>query len=203
MTNQNIAIMGGTFNPIHIGHLIAAQWVYDTGDFDKVLFMPSGQPPHKTNMPIIEKETRLKLCSLAIENTPYFDISDYEINKEGYTYTVDTIKYLKEEHTNTNYWLIIGADSVMNLLRWHNPEELLKICNFIVVNRANYIVEDMEYQIEMLRNNYRANIIAISIPNIEISSSNIRKRIFNNKPIKYLVPEKVEEYIITNNLFKN
>jgi nicotinate-nucleotide adenylyltransferase len=203
MEKKNIAIMGGTFNPIHIGHLIAAQWVYDTGEYDKIVFMPSGEPPHKTDVSILCKNERYKLCKLAIEGTPYFEVSDFELNREGYTYTIDTIKYLKKHHDTANYWLIIGTDSLLDIFTWHKPEKLLKICNFILVNRASYIVDDIEYHIKMLQNNYNANIKSINIPNIEISSSNIRNRIINNKPIKCLVPEKVEQYIVLNNLYNH
>jgi nicotinate-nucleotide adenylyltransferase len=200
---EKIAILGGTFNPIHMGHLIAAQSVYDTNLYSKILFMPSNDPPHKDEHEVINPVHRLNMCELAIHNNNNFDISTLELEREGVTYTADTIRELSLKNPNTLYHFIIGADSLMGLLNWKSFEELIKITNFVVVNRYGYEPVDFYKHIDYLRENYDAHIDIIEMPNIDISSSNIRQRMLENKSIKYLVHHCVEEYIYENNLYQD
>lgn len=198
---KDIAILGGTFNPIHNGHLIAAEFVYDTKKYDKIIFMPTGDPPHKDGKEVINKEHRLNMCQLAINHNENFEISTMEIDRKGTTYTVETIAELKKLNPGIHYHLIIGNDSLMQLLNWRNPKELFKICNFIVVNRPGYTSDEIIKQMDYLSKKYDAKFSVIDIPDIHISSSEIRHRVSLGKSIKYLVHHCVEEYIRDNYLY--
>lgn len=200
---KNIAILGGSFNPIHIGHLIIGESVYATMAYDKILYMPSGKPPHKTDTTMINKNYRLKMCQLAVRNNPHFEVSDYECKKNTYSYTVDTIRELKEKNPDTNYSLIIGADTLMSILTWKKSALLFTYCEFIVVNRPGFNQSDLQRQIAMLSNRYGAKIKVMHIPNLEISSTQIRKNIAANTSIKYLVPKHVEIFIHAHGLYSD
>lgn len=200
---RQIAILGGTFNPIHIAHLKMAEYVYATGKYDEILFLPAGKPPHKMDgSQIASKKHRLNMCLLATEAIPYFRVSDIELKRKGKSYTLDTLKYLTEEQPDNEFTVVIGADSLINLTKWHNYKELLQIGKFLVIGRPGYesLVED---QINFLTNQYKASIDLLNTPVLAISSSKIRLDIIENKSIEGLVPKVVENYIIEHNLYKN
>lgn len=201
MNSLNVGIFGGTFDPIHYGHLILSEYVCDALDLHKVIFMPTGDPPHKIDQIVTKKEHRLNMTKLAIEGNSRFDISLIELERSGKSYTVDTLKVLEKEQEGVTYHFIIGADSLFNILTWRNSRELLNTCNFIVVNRAEYSKDELLDQKNFLEREYTANIKLVEIPNIEISSSEIRDRVKENKSIKYLTPKKVEAYIHSKNLY--
>lgn len=204
MNKELIGIMGGTFDPIHYGHLILAQYVLDEMKLDKILFIPSGISYLKSDRRISSKTHRLNMTKLGIENNTKFEISRIEIDRLGNTYTVDTINELSNGHPNNTYYFIIGADSLFDLLKWKDYKRLFKICNFIVTNRAStYTDIQLNNEIIKLKDKYDANITLIRIPNIEISSSEIRERAKNNQSIRYLLPDIVERYINENKLYKN
>ena len=163
--------------------------------------MPTGKPPHKEEVDVIDPVHRYNMCRLAIKDNQHFSISDLELNRSGNTYTVDTIEELLKEDPDSRYSLIIGADSLMNLLKWKEPKRLFEICHFIVANRAGYGQEICQTQMDYLKENYNAKFTLIDFPNINISSSEIRGRIMKDLSIKYLVPKDVEEYIFDHNLY--
>ena len=199
---EKIGISGGTFNPIHIGHLMVAEIVRDRFGLDKVLFIPSGMPPHKSLSSVACAKHRFDMVEKAVESNPYFKASRIEIDREGYTYTVDTLKNLREIYgNNTSLYYIIGADVLNDLLTWKNYEEVLKICEFIAVLRPGNDVQAFKKQIEFLKQTYCAKIHFINTPLIEISSTEIRDRIKEGRSIKYLVRDSVEEYIKLNRLY--
>lgn len=199
---KNIAVLGGTFNPIHLAHLAMAKYVYAIGSYDEILFIPTGAPPHKVNdFYIVDKTHRWNMCMLAIKEYEYFNISDIEMKRKGNSYTLDTLKALIKEYPNNNYTLIIGADSLMNLTNWHKPKELFKLANFLVINRPGY-EQEIEKRIAYLRENYQVHILSMNMPEMDISSSNIRHLINNNMSISDMVPSEVEQYIISNMLYK-
>jgi nicotinate-nucleotide adenylyltransferase len=146
---KRIGISGGTFNPIHVGHLIIAEMARDMFDLDKVLFIPSGMPPHKNLGSVLSAEQRFDMVKRAVAGNPYFEESRIEIDREGYTYTVDTLKKLRELYGNdTSLYYIIGADVLNDLLTWRNAEEVFKICEFIAALRPGNDEEAFYKQME-------------------------------------------------------
>lgn len=200
---MKIGIMGGTFNPIHQAHLILAERAYAALDLDKILFMPSKNPPHKKNEPIASDEDRSNMIELAIEDNPHFEFSDIELNREGYTYTADTLQelYLKEDCNE--YYFIIGADSLMQIEQWNKPEIIMKFARLIVFRRDNLSEDLINQRVKYLEHKYHATIYYISIPNMDISSKMLRDMIANRISIKYYLPQVVINYINEKRLYQN
>jgi nicotinate-nucleotide adenylyltransferase len=188
--------MGGTFNPPHIAHLICAEEVFDQLGFDKVLFIPSARPPHKNCNEIADAKDRYIMTSLAIEDNPHFEVSKIELDRPGRSYTIVTVKELKQIYGNdTEISWIVGTDAIIDMPSWYHIDELITICNFIAINRPKYDPASADQKI-------LKNVQFMKVTNIDISSSDIRKRIKNGMSIKYLVHPKVEEYIYQNGLYR-
>lgn len=198
---MNIGIMGGTFNPIHIGHLIAAEEVLNNLNLDNILFIPSGNPPHKEENKIETSEHRLQMVKLAISKNNRFSVSDMEIKRVGKTYTYDTLVELHKIYYGNQLYFIIGYDTLKELYTWKSIEDVCRLCSFVVVNRSSN-KDDMNKEIFKIKKKYAADILVVDIPNIEISSTDIRKRLLSGKSIRYLVSENVDEYINKNGLYK-
>ena len=201
ITVVKLGIIGGTFDPIHYGHLIAAEWAKEVYDLHKIIFVPAYHPPHKESNAISDKEYRYNMVELAIAENPDFTISDYEIKKVGTSYTIDTLNYFKIIYPNSQLYFIAGLDSLLNLPTWKDVAEILALSTFIVATRAGYNIKPDDDVYKNLPNNAKEKISFYKIPTLEISSSAIRKRISQKKSIKYLVPERVEKYILENNLY--
>ncbi len=200
---HKLAIMGGTFDPIHIGHLVTAEEVRHEFEIDEVLFIPTGHPPHKSSINMTTSEHRYLMTVLATAANPSFKVSKLEINREGVTYTIDTIKELKKMYGDeVKLYFITGADAIHKILTWKASGELLQICEFVAVTRPGYNKEELLHQIEELKRKYETNIHFLEVPALAISSSDIRRRIEGQKPIKYLVPQEVENYIKKYNLYR-
>jgi nicotinate-nucleotide adenylyltransferase len=197
---KNLGIMGGTFDPIHYGHLLAAEEARFEFNLEKIIFVPSGHPPHKNEKEITPFQHRYLMTSLAISTNPYFEVSSIEIEREGPSYAIDTINIFKNKYPNTNIFFITGADAIRQIITWHKAEELPKVCNFIAVSRPGYKLK--EINAELKNKFFFENIFSLEIPGLSISSTEIRNRVKNKKPIKYLLPEVVENYIYQNNLYK-
>jgi nicotinate-nucleotide adenylyltransferase len=194
-----LGIIGGTFNPIHIGHLIIAEQVKEILKLDKILFIPAYIPPHKKINPDekIDDKHRVEMVKLAINGNSGFELCNYEIQCKGISYTYKTVEYLyKEYNVEGRINAIIGADLVPELKLWYEYENLIKICSFVVVDRNQINLEEYLNQYPFLK-------IVKTFVGIDVSSSEIRKKIKEGKSIKYLVPEKVENYLKENNLYKN
>jgi len=201
---QAIGIMGGTFDPIHLGHLIAAEHVLDALKLDKILFIPTGDPPHKKDRSITSPSHRMEMVRLAVLSNPKFMFSSIEVDRGGNTYTIDTLIQLKKIYgDNAEYFFIVGTDSLCQLSSWKMPDELFKLCNIVAVNRGCYENIEFFHCKEQLEKVYRAQIHVVEIPAIEISSTQIRNYVSQNHSIKYLVNEEVEEYIYKNQLYRD
>ena len=199
---KKYGIMGGTFDPIHLGHLFIAETSQQELGLDKILFIPTGDPPHKKNQKITDSYHRLSMVDIAIDNNNSFFLSDIEINREGYSYTVETIKRLLELYgTTTELYFITGTDAFMEIETWKNYEELFKMARIVVATRLGYNDIMLNKKIQSFEKKYKAKIIKLPTPILEISSSDIRKRIKNEKSIRYLVTEGVQEYIYKNRLY--
>ena len=199
---KRYGMMGGTFNPIHLAHLYIAYEAKETLNLDKVIFMVAGNPPHKKESSVIDSNYRYDMVKMAIKDYPGFEISDYEIQKQGYSYTYETLKYLKGDEGEVELFFIAGADYLMDIEKWKNPELVLSNCTFVAFNRGEYDKETLERQKKKLQDKYNSNIILLDISNLDISSSMIRERIINGKRVDFFIPEKVKKYIEQNKLYR-
>lgn len=201
MTKYKIGIMGGTFDPIHIGHLILAEEAKNYFELDKVIFIPTGRPPHKYWDNMAEPINRYEMTLLATIDNPDFIVSSIEIDREGTTYTIDTIKYLTKQYNNTEFYFITGADSIVEIFNWKNFKELLSLCRFVTAKRTIVSDNKLENTISEIEKKIGVNIDILPIPYIDISSTNIRNKIKKNESIKYYLPDSVREYILKNKLY--
>lgn len=194
--------MGGTFNPIHMGHLIIAEKAREQFDLDEVVFMPSGTPYMKNSQEILPADMRVEMTRLAIEENPFFDLSVIEVEKEGSTYTYETLEYLRDKNPGSEYYFILGADSLWAIEDWKEPERIFANCHILAAVRGDKSTQDMEAQIASLKDRFGADIFLLQTGHMEISSSMIRDMIREGRSIRYLVPDAVYDYIIRNKLYK-
>lgn len=193
---NSIAIMGGTFDPIHNGHLVTAEAVRHRFQVDKVIFMPTGNPAHKIKNQVTHHEHRYLMSVLATMRNQNFDVSRIEIDRPGVTYTIDTIDALKSIcKEDVRLYFITGADAIHQILTWKEPERLLSLCDFVAVTRPGYQKRALLEEIGEIREKYESRIHYMEVPSLAISSSDIRSRVKLGAPIKYLVPQLVEDYI--------
>ncbi|MDO5293718.1 MAG: nicotinate-nucleotide adenylyltransferase [bacterium] len=198
---QKIGIMGGTFDPIHIGHLILGEVACEQLGLDKVFYMPSGNPPHKQDNTITPDINRCAMVDLAIFDNDRFTLSLLEVNRGGFTYTADTLRELNEKHPDCEFYFIVGGDSLISLEKWREPDVVLKLCTLVAAVRDEVDCNAVDKQIEYLNEKYNCDIIKLKTPNIEISSSLIRELVKDHKSVKYYVPSLVEEYIKKHKLY--
>ena len=200
--NNKVGIMGGTFDPIHYGHLVIANEVLFKFNLQKIIFVPTGNPPHKRSAALADSYNRYMMTQFATMTNQDFDVSNIEVEKETISYTVDTIKVLKKHYKNTKLYFITGTDAVLDLPNWKEPEEILKLCTFISVNRPGYVTDTLDDKLDKLMEKYKGEILSIRAPQLKISSTDIRNRIKEGRPTKYLLPENVEQYILKKGLYK-
>lgn len=195
-----IGIMGGTFDPIHYGHLRAADDAHTAFDLSEVIFVPSGHPPHKVGKKVTPPELRYMMTLLATISCPYFSVSRIEIDRDGASYTFDTLKALHSmpKYKNAEFYFITGLDAVLDIVSWKNPEEVIKQCKFVAVSRYGYTHK----RVESLPQEIRSDIIPLEIPLLAISSTELRDRVRRDWSIRFLVPDAVENFIAKNELYK-
>jgi len=196
------AIFGGTFDPIHIGHIhIAYEALYNL-HLDKILFMPAGNPPNKINKNITDAAIRYDLVKKAIEYESNFEISDYEIMKKEYSYTYKTLERFSKLQNDIEWYFLIGGDSLMDLDNWKNVDIILNSCKLVVYNRAGYTVEEVLKEKKRIEQKFNNKIIFLNMPIIDISSTNIRKNIKAGRNVNYLLPKGVDKIISKLQLYK-
>src|SRR3989338_3013272 len=189
---MKIGILGGTFNPIHIGHLILAEEALSKLSLDKVIFVPTYIPVHKGMESDTKHKDRLKMVSLAIEGNSAFEVSTFEIESKKKSYSIDTLKEFRRLYGDASQLFVItGSDLLKDLFSWKDVNDIFKMSKFIVANRPGYPVREVPKEVE-----------TVVITPIEVSSEDIRKRLKASRSIRYLVPEKVREYIIEHGLYK-
>lgn len=188
---MKIGILGGTFNPIHIGHLILAEEAREKLGLNKIIFVPAYLPPHKDNSDIALAKYRYQMIELAIEKNAYFFLSDMEIKRNGRSYTIDTLKEFKKLYPEDELYFIIGSDLLKYLDAWKDLDELIKMVKFIVATRPGYALEKIP-----------SHISTLPIRAVDISGFEIRRAIKENKSFRYLVPEAVFKYIIKKRLYR-
>ena len=198
--------MGGTFDPIHIGHLLIAEQAFQQFALDKVLFMPAGNPPHKKNREgRATNEQRMEMVRMAIENNPHFELSLMEMNESnesGYSYTYITLEKLKERHPDTEYYFIIGADSLYDFKGWAMPERICACATILVAARNHTDEKLLDYELKMNSSWFKGRFEKLLIDNIDISSQQLRKWIREGKSVRYYIPDSVIAYISDQQIYR-
>ncbi|MDT8715290.1 nicotinate-nucleotide adenylyltransferase [Clostridium sp. 19966] len=196
-------IFGGTFDPIHIGHIYIAQEAIWKLGLEKLMIMPSGNPPHKRNKHITEGKLRYEMAKQAVKDRDGMEVSDYEIKKEEFSYTFQTIEYFNEKDgNNTEWYFICGCDCLFDLDKWKNVDRIMQGCTLAVFKRSGYSLEEIHAKKKEVEEKYKKDILFLDIPLLEISSTYIRKCIGENKNISFFLPEGVQEIINKNELYK-
>ena len=202
MSGPRIGLMGGTFDPIHYGHLVTAEGARVEFGLTKVIFIPSGQPPHKPASQVTSAEHRYLMTVLATLSNPYFEVSRIDVDRPGPSYTVDTIDEARRLlGPDAQIYFITGADAILEILSWKDPERLLSSCHVIAATRPGYDLSRLESSIGPLWRRFSHRIHVVQVPAMSISSSDIRERVRRGQPIRYLVPESVADYIYKYRLY--
>lgn len=188
---KQVGILGGTFNPVHLAHLVMAEQAGKNLGLDEVYLMPSYQPPHVDEKTAIDASHRLNMLELAIADNPFFKIETIELARKGKSYTYDTMKALIQNNPTTDYYFIIGGDMVNYLPKWYKIDELVTMVNFVGIRRTGYQTET-PYP-----------VIWVDVPTIDISSTKIRQKIRQGCSVRYLVPDNVIDYIQKEGLYQN
>lgn len=199
---RRLGIMGGTFDPIHYGHLVTAEGARHELGLEKVVFIPAGKPPHKTGYNITEPWCRYIMTCLAIKSNPFFQVSSIEVERPGPSYTIDTVRAIHQLYPGSEIYFITGADAVLEILTWKNAEKLLSMCRFISASRPGYDLGELYGKLSGMSWDLKKNIYYMEVPALAISSTEIRRRVREGRPIKYLLPEPVENYILKNGLYR-
>lgn len=196
---KKIGILGGTFNPIHNGHLFVAEKVTEHFQMDKLILLPNGNPPHKQAVSA-SAEDRLTMLELAVAEKKDFLIDTYEINSQQHSYTYNTLGYLKKKYPNDQLYFIAGADNIEEISSWRKPEDIFRLSDVIFFARPHYPINWTE--IENLKKEFHASIEVFSLEEVDISATDIRRRLENGEPITGLVPPQVEQYIKEHRLYQ-
>ena len=201
--SANIGILGGTFNPVHLGHLIFAENAWEQFHLDTIWMMPNDRPPHKQDQTILPAIHRIRMLEAAIRDNPHLTLSSYEIGRKGLSYTAGTLLRLKEDFPETNFSFLIGADSLFQIETWKDPAVIMSHCRLLAARRDSSRYGDIYGQADYLRQKYHADISFVSTPEVDISSQLIRTRAAAGLSIRYLVPGPVEEYIRRYQLYQD
>lgn len=197
---QRLGIMGGTFDPIHYGHLLMAEEARQAFALDEVIFVPNGRPAHKKAYEVSSPEERYAMTRLATESNPTFSCSRLEIERPGLSYTIDTLRGFHALYPELDaLYFITGADAVLEILTWHEHDQLTRECQFIAVTRPGFVLEHLTRIVDA---RFLDSIHFLNIPALEISSTDIRRRVREGRSIKYLTPEPVEAYINRQRLYR-
>lgn len=193
---NKIGIMGGTFDPIHNGHLVAASEAAYRFDLDKVIFVPTGQPWQKADRDVTDAEHRYLMTMVATASNPRFTVSRVDIDRNGPTYTIDTLRDIRKFYPDAELYFITGADALSSIMSWRDWEDMLEMAHFVGVTRPGYPLTR-----DMVPEDQRDNIELIDIPAMAISSTDCRERARGGEPVWYLVPDGVVQYIAKNHLY--
>lgn len=198
---KQLGIMGGTFDPIHNGHIQMAQKCMEKFALDEVIFLPAGEPPHKRNYAVTDKYKRLEMTRLAVKEIPGFSVSDIEIERSGYTYTIDSLRDLGQIYKNARFFYIIGADTLGELYTWRNIEEVARLTKFLVVGRSNIPSEALHNAAARVREDFGGQLLDAQFNGPELSSTFIRDLARKGAPLEGYVPLNVARYIKENNIY--
>ena len=197
---ERLGIMGGTFDPIHYGHLLMAEEARQAFALDRVVFVPNGRPAHKKAYAVSSPEDRYAMTLLATASNPHFRCSRMEIERPGPSYTIDTLRAFRAAYPGLDaLYFITGADAVLEILTWHEYDRLIEECRFIAVTRPGFALERMR---DVVNAEFLDRISFLPIPGLEISSTDLRRRVRDGRSVKYLTPEAVEAYALQNGLYR-
>lgn len=200
---MKIGIMGGTFDPIHIGHLLLGQFAYEDFGLDEIWYLPNGNPPHKQTAEGKQAlADRIEMVRLAIQDKPYFKLCLHEAKETEHSYTYKTMRELNKLYPEHQFYFILGADSLFQIEKWKYFREIFPTCTILAAMRDDKNVEEMLQQMTYLKEQYHADIELLRAPLLEISSTTIRSRAFRNLSVCYMVPDSVAEYIRKNQLYQ-
>ena len=202
---ERIGILGGTFDPIHLGHLIIAEQARDQYKLNRVLLIPSGHSYFKDNRSkkVQPAQVRLEMTKIAAGNYKPFEVSDIEVNRPGNTYSFETLEELKAQNPESELFFIVGADTICSMRTWREPKRIFDVCTVLAAMREDQVdPEEFQKQTQALERDFGARIFPVSIPNIGISSTQIRERAASGKSVHYLVPDALESYIIESGIYK-
>ena len=198
---KRIGLMGGTFDPVHYGHLVTAEQAYYQFDLDKVVFVPSGQPPHKMGKQITSREHRYMMTVLATTSNPHFEVSSIEVDRSGPSYAIDTVRAFRDRYGyDVGLYFITGADAILEMLEWKDSDDLLDLCEFIAATRPGYALHSDK--IEQIFGHRANKIHFLEVPALAISSTDIRERLKDGRPVRYLLPDMVINYIELVGLYR-
>ncbi len=200
-TERRLGIMGGTFDPIHYGHLVTAEGARYSFGLDRVIFVPSGRPPHKPGYIVSDPLDRYKMTCLAVASNPFFCASAIEVERPGPSFTIDTVRAVMQLYPGVKIYFITGADALLEIFKWKDFDILLTICSFVAATRPGYRLFELREKTASLPSGLKQNISYMEVPALAISSTEIRQRVHGGRPIKYLLPESVEDYIKNNKLY--
>ena len=198
---KKVGIIRGTFNPVHLAHLMLAETAYEFMHLDEILFIPSGCSYMKDESIIVSAKDRVHMLGLALEENPHFALSTIEIERQGNSYTCETLRELSEKYPDWELYLIMGADNLFDIETWKSPEEIFHYAHILAAVRGAKKLPDMEEKIADLKEKYDADITLLPIRHIDISSTSIRDKVQNGLSIRYIVPDKVREYIEKHQLY--
>lgn len=201
-TERRLGIMGGTFDPIHYGHLVTAEGARYSFGLDRVIFVPSGRPPHKPGHIVSDPLDRYKMTCLAVASNPFFCASAIEVERPGPSFTIDTVRAVMQLYPGAKIYFITGADALLEIFKWKDFDILLTICNFVAATRPGYCLFELREKTASLPSGLKQNISYMEVPALAISSTEIRQRVRDGRPIKYLLPESAEDYIKNNKLYR-
>ena len=199
---MNIGIFGGSFDPVHTGHLVLAEHVREGAGLDKVILLPAYESPFKIGRSGADSKQRLEMTRLAADSNDYLEVSSLDVEKGRVSYMVDLMAELSEMYPDDRLYFIAGTDSFLGIEKWMGSSELLTRYGFAVGTRPGYRDEELSEHAEFLRKKYGTEIITVNIPKVDISSTDIRRRCQNGRSIMYLVPDAVEKYISDNGLYR-
>ena len=216
-SRKRVGLLGGTFNPVHLGHLRAAEEIREVLTLDKIYFIPASIPPHKDSGDIISPNNRLKMLELAIQDNPIFEISDVELKRDGASYTIDTLKHFSSNFPEFEFYFIVGNDLFVEIDTWKDFKQLFELSNFAVITRPGFsedfssliplAVKDAfryykkERDVTIYLHKSSKTLAIVQIEGVQVSSTQIRDLLRDKKSIKYLVPAPVESYILSKKLY--
>lgn len=192
---MKIGIFGGTFDPIHNGHLYIAYEAERQLGLDKVIIIPSGTPPHKKSSKVTDANVRLEMVKIAAKRYVNFEVDDYEVKKEGRSYTCETLKHYREVYKDSELYFILGADSLINIDTWKNVDEIVSYATLIVFKRPGYKSSDIKDKIEEVEKKYGCKIIFLDLLNLEISSTDIKNRLNRHERVDFFMEDDVLKFI--------
>lgn len=199
---NRIGILGGTFNPIHLGHLFIAENARTEMNLDMIMFIPTGVPYMKNHKGILPPHIRMKMLEMSIDSNPYFVTSDIEIKREGNTYTYETLEELKRLYPKAELFFIVGADCLFTIDKWYQPQRIFNNSTLLATNRNDFPQNELIKQKQALEKQFNAKVELLNIPQIEISSTKVRENVKEGRSIRYMVADSVHDFILQNNFYR-